>query len=229
MSSRADFVDMHLDFIIGGWNMLRYHSFYLLREMEDSRRIQLTRGSLPSFHFFWRGGYLISSSYFPSCLLSSLNACLCFWTFACLWQKPCLVYLSRLKGFKFNSILLTQSSLPCSFSPLPLYWESFFFLSHTVLMHGKVTVLPFSPPGQRAPSHMPCRLARSSEPLYWMITTQTKNKKQKLLFENCSWFLIVCVNMAHINFLPSMCPSFPASPIRSSSPYWQPNAVWKSK
>lgn len=63
-------------------------------------------------------------------------------------------------------------------------------------MHGKVTVLPFLPPGQRAPSHMPCRLARSSEPLYWMITTQTKNKKWKL---HCSWLLIVCVNMAHIN------------------------------
>lgn len=182
MSSRADSADMHLDFIIGGWNMLRYHSFYLLREMEDSRRIQLTRGSLPSFHFFLEGGgYLISSSYFPFCLLSSRSACLCFWTLVCLWQKPCLVYLSRLKSFKFNSSLLTQSSLPSSFSPFPLYWESFFFLSHTALMHGKVTVLPFSPPGQRTPSHMPCRLARSSEPLYWLIATQTKNKNCTVL------------------------------------------------
>lgn len=70
MSSRAD--SMHLDFIIGGWNMLRYHSFYLLREMEDSRRIQLSRGCLPSyFLFFGKGGDLISSSYFPSCSLSN--------------------------------------------------------------------------------------------------------------------------------------------------------------
>lgn len=53
MRSRADL--MHLDFIIGGWNMRCYHSCYLLREMEDSRRIQLSRGCLPSFLMF--GGF----------------------------------------------------------------------------------------------------------------------------------------------------------------------------
>lgn len=36
---------------------------------------------------------------------------------------------------------------------------------------GKVRTLPVSPPGQRAPSHMPCRLARSSVPLNWLIAT----------------------------------------------------------
>lgn len=35
---------------------------------------------------------------------------------------------------------------------------------------------PVSPPGQRAPSHMPCRLARSSEPLYPVIATQERKK-----------------------------------------------------
>lgn len=62
MSSRADL--MHLDFIIAGWNMLCYHSCYLLREMEDSRRIQLSRGCLLSFPMLF---CLASSSHFPSC------------------------------------------------------------------------------------------------------------------------------------------------------------------
>lgn len=44
---------------------------------------------------------------------------------------------------------------------------------------GKVRAesLPISPPGQRAPSHMPCRLARSSASLNWLIATQRKRKK----------------------------------------------------
>lgn len=117
--------------------------------------------------------------------------------FACLWQNPCLVYLLRLKGFNFKSILLTQSPSRAPFHPLSLYWESFFFLSHTSLMPGKVRALPVSPPGQRGTSHMPCRLARSSEPLYWMITTQTKKTKpQPALLQ----FLIsyhLCENGTH--------------------------------
>lgn len=50
MRSRADVA--HLDCITAGWNVLRYHSCYLLREMEDSRRIQLSRGCLPSLRVF---------------------------------------------------------------------------------------------------------------------------------------------------------------------------------
>lgn len=74
MSSRADL--MHLDFIIGDWNTLCYHSCYLLREMEDSRRIQLSGGCLPAFLMFGGGGWwwegcLPSSSHFPSCSSSN--------------------------------------------------------------------------------------------------------------------------------------------------------------
>lgn len=68
MSSRADL--MHLDFIIGGWNMLCYHSCYQLREMEDSCTIQLSRGCLPSslVLFGGRGGVCLpSTSHFSSC------------------------------------------------------------------------------------------------------------------------------------------------------------------
>lgn len=143
MRSRADL--MHLDFIIRGWNMLRYHSCYLLREMEDSRRIQLSRGCLPSFLMF--GGFVFHLpliSPFVIRITSSLSLRLCLK--CCVFmQNPCLAYLSRLKWrLKCSSVACLTSMIPPppppppSLSPsLSLCWESFFFLSHASLMPRK--------------------------------------------------------------------------------------------
>lgn len=111
MRSRAGL--MHLDFIIGGWNILRYHSCYLLEEMEDSRRIRLSRGCLPSFLMF-RGSPSIFLS-FSFCYLYNFI----FISTHCLWSAVCLCKIhvwhtcrdwsedwSSRRCFNFNSALL---------------------------------------------------------------------------------------------------------------------------
>lgn len=78
--------------------------------------------------------------------------------------------------FNFKSAWLRSPASPSLCS------KSFLFLSHASSMPWKsqsqVGALPVSPPGQRAPSHMPCRLARSSTPLNWLIATQEKGGKK---------------------------------------------------
>lgn len=176
---------------------------------------------------FLEGGFLISSSYFPSCSLSNcLFACLCFWTFACLWQNPCLVYLSRLKGFNFKSILHNPPPLLLftlfhftekvfSSSPIPPWClgKSERFLSRPQDREHLARCLVGSPGAQSLCTD-------------WLPPRQKTPKTTDLYFCN-TWFLIICVSMAHINLLPSIRTSFPASAIRSSSPYWQSNSVWK--
>lgn len=71
MSSRADF--MHLDFITGGWSMLRYHSFCWGRwkTAAESNLAGVVFCLFFIFYFFaYFGGYLKCSSSFPSCSLS---------------------------------------------------------------------------------------------------------------------------------------------------------------
>lgn len=174
MSSRADL--MHLDFIIAGWNMLCYHSCYLLREMEDSRRIQLSRGCLPSFPMlFWV--CLASSSHFPSCSSSNFDF------ISAPASEVLCVYAKSMFGILVKTEVKTEvlvsaltSSVPYlddppTASPPPFTLLRNFPLPLPCLVDARksqslVRALPVLPPGHRAPSHMPRRLARSSEPLY---------------------------------------------------------------
>ncbi len=108
MRSRADL--MHLDFIIGGWNMLRYHS--LLSAEGDGRQPQNpTKQGLSSifphvwgfaFHLPLIFPFVIRITSFLSPRLP-LKCCV-------FMQNPCLAYLSRLKWrlkcFNFKSASL---------------------------------------------------------------------------------------------------------------------------
>lgn len=155
--------------------MFCYHSCYLLREMEDSRRIQLSRGCLPSFSHVWGGGVCLpSSSHFPSC--SSSN----FVFISAPASEVLCVYAKSMFGILVETEVKTEvlvsaltSSVPYLDDPPPptpsppfTLLRKFLLPLPCLVMPGKVRALPVSPPGQRAPSHMPRRLARSSEPLY---------------------------------------------------------------
>lgn len=113
MSSRVDFT--HLDFITGGWNMLCYHSFYLLREMEDSRRIQLSRGLSSIFFSSFGGGDLTRASPFPSCSPSKPAFMPAFASeLLCVYGIGLLV---GTKGLQLQVSLTYTIPLPRSFSP----------------------------------------------------------------------------------------------------------------
>lgn len=144
MRSRADL--MHLDFITGEGNMLRYHSCYLLREMEDSHTIQLSRIQLV-FHLFlvfFVGSPSIFLSFFLFCysnnfvFISSLDS-----EVLCVYAKSMFGILVETE-VKIEVLLSTLASSlphlddslpPCS--PLSLCRESFFFLSHASLLPRK--------------------------------------------------------------------------------------------
>lgn len=107
--------------------------------------------------------------------------------------------------FNFKSAWLRSPASPSLCS------KSFLFLSHASSMPWKsqsqVGALPVSPPGQRAPSHMPCRLARSSTPLNWLIATQEKGGEKKIQF--CCHLLPMWANM---EFIKEGCSLTPPSP-----------------
>lgn len=97
-------------------------------------------------------------------------------------------------------------------------------------VRAKSELSPSQPPGQRAPSHMPRRLARSSAPLNWLIATQEK-KKTPTLLPFCH--LLLCVQTwstsnKHIHLPPlhttsSHTPYSPNAPQCAHPPPYQPS------
>lgn len=178
-------------------------SFLLSAEDDGKQPQNLSRGCAPSFVMFGEGRFHILPTFPPPSLCCYLNK----FIFTSLplkrgvfMHKPCLVYLSRLK---WRLKCLSALSLGVCFTRMiPSCFPLFFHFAQKVSFSspmprccpGKVRTLPVSPRGQRAPSHMPCRLARSSVPLNWLIATQEKKKKN---LPHCCHSTICCLMCKH--------------------------------
>lgn len=182
MRSRAH--SMHLDFITGGWKPALL-SFSLSAEgkKEDSHRIH-------HWLCFWGLAFHLTLV-FPFLLFKQLQLCVHsdLWSAVYSCTNPHVWHTCRDRSadwcahqcFNFKSALL--GCYPPSSPPtLSLCWESFFFLSPLPRWcAGKLLSLPVSPPGQSAPSHMPCRLARSSASLNRLIAAPSRLPSCRLL------------------------------------------------